>query len=73
MKKNIGLFLIGLSILTMSIVIAITKVSITLKQVANGNYGISSLPYEISSFSYLLISISIIIGVYIYKTREKNN
>lgn len=42
MKKVIGCLLIGLSFLTTAIIIAIGEISVTLKEVASGNYSWSN-------------------------------
>ena len=61
MKKVIGCLLIGLSFLTAAIIIAIGEISVTLKEVASGNYSWSnsfneSILYCLILQSYLQLS-----------------
>lgn len=67
MKKVMGCLLIGLSLLTFAIIIAIGEISVTIKEVASGNYSWSSSFNEISMLSYIGIAITVIIGIYLIK------
>lgn len=66
-KKVIGCLLIGLSLLTTAIIIAIGKISVTLKEVANGSYSWSNSFNEVSILSYIAIVLTVIIGIYLIK------
>ncbi|MBC5628858.1 hypothetical protein H8S20_08140 [Clostridium sp. NSJ-6] len=67
MKKVIGCLLIGLSFLTTAIIIAIGEISVTLKEVASGNYSWSNSFNEVSILSYIAIVLTVIIGIYLIK------
>lgn len=63
MKKYIGWLLVGLSFLSFAIIIALGNISVTLKEVASGNFGVGSVYNEISVLSYISIFIAITIGI----------
>ncbi|MDQ0149600.1 hypothetical protein ACFO6R_16170 [Eubacterium multiforme] len=71
MYKKLGILLISISLLIIPIVISINKISFTLKEVASGNFGISSIVTEIPWLSYMPIPIVIIFGI-ILITKENN-
>lgn len=72
MKKIIGCLLIGLSFLTTAIIIALGEISITLKEVASGNYGFANSYDEISILAYIAIIITVIIGIFLIKDNKND-
>jgi len=72
MKKVIGCLLVGLSFLTTAIIIALGKISVTLKEVATGNYSWSTSNTEISILAYIAIVIAVIIGIFLIKDNKNH-
>lgn len=72
MKKIIGCLLVGLSFLTTAIIIALGQISITLKEVATGNYSFANSYDEISTLAYIAIIITVIIGIFLIKDNKND-
>lgn len=72
MDKKIGSVIVALSFLTLSIVISINNMSITIKEIAAGNFSYHSAISELSIIEYSPIILSILIGVIlIIKSKEE--
>lgn len=70
MNKTIGIFLVGLSLLTSAIVISLGQISDTIKEVKIGNFGASSASGEIPIYVFIIIFIAICLGVYLIRSKN---
>lgn len=72
MNKIIGVLLIGLSLLTSVLVLAMTQISISIKEAASGNYSVDhSALAELPGYIYIVIVFVIILGVYLLFANKK--
>lgn len=72
MNKFIGILLVGLSLLTSAIVISLGGVSKAIKEAVSGNFSISSPLGEVPEIVYIIIIITICLGVYSFTNKSRD-
>lgn len=71
MNKNIGLLLIGLSLLTSAIVVSLAHIAQTVAAASKGFASIRPLTSEIPGYAYLAVTAALFIGFYLFRKERQ--
>ncbi|MEF9951070.1 MAG: hypothetical protein RR838_00645 [Clostridium sp.] len=71
MNRYLGLIIVCTTCLIGALVFAITSINETIKEAYIGNFNMRGFFYQVPTPSYILLGISLFIGLYIYSEENK--